>query len=142
MTTENAASTYTSAAVAAQGAHVAPGKGTSKKGASTKNGAPGSEMDIGAAQAGQFRRPKTWRASVLVCGTAPVPSNRSPLRVAYVADGAPLPPFGEGKVSLLAAPLAPKPESHFFCPAASRIAGSAAALRIAARLMNVMALTD
>ena len=43
MTTENAASTDTSAAVAAQGAHVAPGKGTSKKGASTKKGAPKSQ---------------------------------------------------------------------------------------------------
>lgn len=43
MTTENAASTDTSAAVAAQSAHVAPGKGTSKKGASTKKGAPKSQ---------------------------------------------------------------------------------------------------
>src|ERR1035441_2699308 len=43
MTTEDAASTDTSAAVAAQGAHVALGKGTSKKGASTKKGAPKSQ---------------------------------------------------------------------------------------------------
>ena len=43
MTTENAATTDGAAAVAAQSAHVAPGKGTSKKGASTKKGAPKSQ---------------------------------------------------------------------------------------------------
>jgi hypothetical protein len=43
MTTVNAASTDTSAAVAAQDAHVAPEKGTSKKGASPKKGAPTSQ---------------------------------------------------------------------------------------------------
>jgi hypothetical protein len=43
MTTENAATTDTAAAVAAQGAHVAPAKGSSKKGASPKKGAPKSQ---------------------------------------------------------------------------------------------------
>jgi len=40
MTTENAATTDTAAAVAAQGAHVAPERASSKKGASPKKGAP------------------------------------------------------------------------------------------------------
>ena len=40
MTTENAATTDTSATVAAQGANVAPEKASSKKGASPKKGAP------------------------------------------------------------------------------------------------------
>jgi hypothetical protein len=43
MTTENAATTDTAATVAAQSAHVAPAKGTSKKGASPKKGAPKSQ---------------------------------------------------------------------------------------------------
>ncbi len=40
MTTENAAATDTAATVAAQGAHVAPEKGSWKKGTSPKKGAP------------------------------------------------------------------------------------------------------
>jgi hypothetical protein len=40
MTNENAATTNTAAAVAEQGAHVAPEKASSKKGASKKRGAP------------------------------------------------------------------------------------------------------
>jgi len=40
VTTENAATSDTAAAVAAQGAHVAPAKGSSKKGASHKKGSP------------------------------------------------------------------------------------------------------
>ncbi len=43
MTTEKAAATDTAATVAAQGAHVAPEKGSSKKGASPKKGAPKSQ---------------------------------------------------------------------------------------------------
>src|ERR1035441_1445727 len=43
MTTENAATTDTAAAVAAPGAHVAPEKGSSKKGASPKKVAPKSQ---------------------------------------------------------------------------------------------------
>jgi len=40
MTTENAATVDTAANVAAQSAHVAPARGSSKKGATTKKGAP------------------------------------------------------------------------------------------------------
>jgi len=40
MTTENAATAETAAAVAEQGAHVAPEKASSKKGASKSKGAP------------------------------------------------------------------------------------------------------
>jgi hypothetical protein len=43
MTTENVATTDSAAAVATQGAHVAPEKGSSKKGASPKKGAPTSQ---------------------------------------------------------------------------------------------------
>jgi hypothetical protein len=43
MTTENAETTSTAAAVAEQGANVAPGKASSKKSASAKKGAPKSQ---------------------------------------------------------------------------------------------------
>ncbi len=65
MTTENAetTSTNTTAAVAEQGAHVAPEKASSKKDASTKKGAPKSQKSAKGGKAKAAATPKPKKAT-------------------------------------------------------------------------------